>query len=254
MLKTVNRIAPSTNGNGHAPVVAPKAVKAPAKSKEKTQVAILPIDIRRFKLRLVGRTTMVVNRFSEKAKREIADKQQHKAKGPRAKRDPDSEYLGSVYVMPGQKCKAGDKGCRYGFPAGAFKKAAVKACRYVQDLDQAYVRGTFFIVTDRLKDNNLIEIKHDDMQMREDIVRLNTIQRTPDFRYRAEFFGWSCTIVIDLDVNSLSIEQLVNLYNRAGFSIGIGEMRPEKCDAGDCGIWHVEMEELAKAPKRGKRG
>ena len=253
---TNNRLSTSTNGNGHAPVM-PKASRAAAKPKEKTSVAVLPINVQRFKLKLVGRSTLVVNKFSEKAKKEIADKQQQKAKGPKAKREPNAEYLGSMYVMPGQKVKAGDKGCRYGFPAGAFKKAAVKACRYVDGLDQTYVRGTFFIVTDRAKDNNLIEIKHDSVEMREDIVRLNTIGRPPDFRYRAEFFNWSCTIVIDLDVTSLSVEQLVNLYNRAGFSIGIGEMRPEKCDGGDCGIWYVTMEkeESTSCAKRGtKRG
>jgi hypothetical protein len=40
--------------------------------------------------------------------------------------------------------------------------------------------------------------------------------------------------------NVLSVEQIINLFNVAGFAIGVGEWRPQK--DGSNGMFHVEME------------
>ena len=40
------------------------------------------------------------------------------------------------------------------------------------------------------------------------------------------------------NVNVLSVEQIINLFNVAGFGIGVGEWRPEK--DGSYGLFHVE--------------
>lgn len=62
--------------------------------------------------------------------------------------------------------------------------------------------------------------------MREDIVRLT--RGTPDVRYRAEFKEWKAVLKVRYNEGAISHEQLINLFNLAGFCSGIGDWRPEK--------------------------
>jgi hypothetical protein len=71
--------------------------------------------------------------------------------------------------------------------------------------------------------------------MREDMVRVG--MGSADLRYRGEFKEWKTTFSIRFNKNVLSIEQIVLLFNTAGFAIGVGEWRPEK--NGSHGMFHV---------------
>ena len=62
--------------------------------------------------------------------------------------------------------------------------------------------------------------------MREDHVRVG--MGGADLRYRNEFFPWAVTFTVEYDAGLLQVEDIVNLVNRAGFGVGIGESRPEK--------------------------
>jgi hypothetical protein len=46
-------------------------------------------------------------------------------------------------------------------------------------------------------------------------------------------------VTVRYNRNVLSAEQIVSLFNTAGFAIGIGEWRPQK--NGGFGMFHVEM-------------
>ena len=60
---------------------------------------------------------------------------------------------------------------------------------------------------------------------------------TADIRYRAEFKKWKATLTIRYNAHVISTEQIINLYHVAGFSIGIGDWRPQK--EGSHGMFHV---------------
>ena len=62
---------------------------------------------------IIGDSRLVTHKWSEKAKREIRDKHEKKAKGPREIRNPQAEYEGSMYTLPNQK--------GYFFPQRVFK-------------------------------------------------------------------------------------------------------------------------------------
>jgi len=59
-----------------------------------------------------------------------------------------------------------------------------------------------------------------------------------DIRYRPEFDPWSVDLEIKYNAAVLSAEQIVNLVNLAGFSVGVGDWRPEK--SGTHGTFHIE--------------
>ena len=48
-----------------------------------------------------------------------------------------------------------------------------------------------------------------------------------DLRYRPYFYDWSCEISFEIDSELLTVGDLTALVDRAGFGVGILEMRPE---------------------------
>lgn len=209
-----------------------------SKKKEET-VTIAAMDLRTAVIKLVGDTPLIMHKWSEKAKREMLEKQLKKAKSKaREAKDPVRDFIESLYWLEGEpeeKTEAGfvralQNGARFGFPATAFKAAAVAAgYRTGVTKDKVSVNAAFHI------DGDMVEI-HGTPQIREDMVRVG--MGTADIRYRGEFPTWYAVVTVRYNNGAISLEQLVNLFNLGGFSCGIGEWRPEK--GGSCGMYHVE--------------
>lgn len=184
-----------------------------------TNIVIPIIETKVMSIVLVGDSPLICHRFSEKAQKQMLDKQNKSAMQARPLRDREAEYMESLYHISDGV---------YGFPASGFKGAAVSACRFL-DLKMTEARGAFHIPGD------LLEIFGDPPRMREDIVRLS--MNKPDFRYRGEFPKWFAEVPVRFNAGALSESQIVNLFNVAGFGVGIGEWRPEK--DGSYGMFHV---------------
>ena len=192
-----------------------------ATKKSAVQTVIPPIDIQHATIVLASDSTLVVHAWSAKAKQQILDKQMHKPAAAKGAKDPEALYQECFYRTP-----EGD----YGFPAIAFKSAAVDACSHVSELTKVEARGAFHI------DGEIIAL-HDytGPKQREDMVRI--AMGTADVRIRPEFPTWQATLQIRYNAGVLSLAQIANLFNVAGFSIGIGEHRPQK--DGQWGMFHV---------------
>lgn len=183
-----------------------------------SSVTVPAPDIREALFHLVGTAPLICNHWSEKAKRQILDKQMKRATGGKEAKDPESDYRSSLYELP-------DGG--YGFPAIAFKAAMVRAGTYL-DLKMTFLRGAFHIPAEMLRIGG-------EPRMREDMVRVG--MGTADIRYRGEFMPWEVSIPIAYNGRVISDEQLANLLLTAGFSVGVGEWRPEK--DGGYGMWRL---------------
>ena len=177
------------------------------------------MKIKKMRLTLVGDSSLICNQWSGKGKKEMLDKQMKKAKQAKEAKDPQRDYEESLYKM----------GRGYGFPAVAFKAAAVNACSHISDVTKVAARGTFHI------DGELVPIKGTP-SMREDMVRIG--MGTADLRYRGEFKKWEATFDVRYNSSMMSAEQICNLFNTAGFAIGVGEWRPQK--NGSYGMFHVK--------------
>lgn len=175
--------------------------------------------LRTLTVALEGDAPLICHAWSKKAKQEMLDKQMKKAKSAKVAKDPEQDFKESLYPHP-------DGG--YGFPAVAFKSAAVDACSYVDGLTKVEARGAFHI------NGDLVKIEGTPT-MREDMVRI--AMGTADIRHRGEFRSWKATFEIRYNANVLSPEQMLNLFNVAGFAVGVGEWRPQK--DGSFGMFHV---------------
>ena len=191
--------------------------------KKEEVVELKGIRIERINLEIEGDSPLIVHAWSAKAKKEMLDKQMKKAKTAKEAKDPERDYKEAFYRL-----ESGSPG----FPTIAFKQAAVSAGgRFSDGLKMTELRGAFFI------DGELAEIIGEP-NMREDMVRVG--MGTADIRYRPEFKHWRVKLPIKYNADKISLEQLVNLFNLAGFGVGVGEWRPEK--DGQYGMFHVVTE------------
>jgi hypothetical protein len=200
--------------------VAPNGNSAGTPSK---RIELPKIRIEHATIFIVGDSPLIVHNWSEKAKKQILDKQMKKAKQAKEPKDPEQDYLDSLYHLP----EGG-----YGFPAIAFKSAAVDACSHIAGVTKVEARGAFHVMAELVKINGVPE-------PREDMVKIDK-GSTADIRHRGEFKAWSCVLPIRYNANVLSLEQLLNLFETAGFAIGVGERRPQK--DGSNGMFHVGRE------------
>ena len=176
---------------------------------EKT-IVIPPINLQTMVVGIVGTTPLLTNRFSEASIASIEDKQQKKAKLVKDARDPEAEFVAAAHVIA--------KGV-YGFPAGGIRKAVVAAGGRFADEKMTHLRGALNILGD------LIEIKAPAPTMRSDTIRLQGTKSS--MAYRPQFTPWSMDVPVVFNVGIIGQEQVLNLFQIAGFAVGIGAWRPE---------------------------
>lgn len=196
--------------------------KSKSQVKKTEQIIELPkLDIRLMTLKLESDSALICHAWSDKAKKEMLDKQMKKAKQAKKAKDPKQDFRDSLYAHP----EGG-----YGFPAVAFKTAAVNACSHIDGITKVLARGGFHVI------GELIKLEGSKPTPREDMVRIG-MGKTADIRYRGEFRKWSVKLQIRYNSRVISPEQITNLFNTAGFAIGVGEWRPQK--GGSYGMFHV---------------
>lgn len=173
-------------------------------------IEIPEIKLRRMVVGIKGETPLLVNRFGERSRQLIEDKQQKKAKGAREARVPKEEFEDALHVIT--------EGV-YGFPSSGIKKALVVAGGRFTEEKMTHLRGLINIMGD------LIEIKAPAPTMRSDTIRLKT--GVASIAYRPQFFPWEMEIPIVFNYGLIREAQILNLFQIAGFSVGIGAWRPE---------------------------
>jgi len=201
------------------------------KAAKQTEVTIPPMNIQSMEIVLVGDSPLVVHAWSDKAKKMMLDKQMKKAMPKKEAKSPEQDFIDSLYwysTKPKNATLADVEKADFGFPAIAFKAAAVDACSHVDGMTKVEARGAFHIDTDLVK----VEGRP---TPREDMVRIG--MGVADIRYRGEFRKWRVRLPIRYNANLISAEQLANLFEAAGFGIGVGEHRPQRDGSG--GRFHV---------------
>lgn len=197
-------------------------------------VIVIPeLDFRELRVEIVGTTELICHQFGAKARGEILDRQRGKAKAGRKKKEPVDDFLATLYTLeegevvgdfddrdPENHPRVFIKGGRFGYPASAFKKAAVDACTSTgKAITKVMTTQAFYTL------GELVEIRGQP-RMREDMVRLQG--KTPDVRHRAGFPEWSCALDICYNACVLSPAQIVTMLNLAGRAVGVGEWRSAK--------------------------
>lgn len=195
-----------------------------AKEQEVKLITIPQIQLGRMTVRIGSVTPLIVNKFREDSREQIEKKQQKKARVEKEARDPFKEFQGSLHVIemgqPDEKAKK-IVGGKYGFPSEGLKKSLVVAGGRFADETMTVLRGVLNIPLD------LIPIEGSDPEMRSgDFVVLNGGKTS--IAYRPMFREWRMTVPVMFMKGMIKEEQILNLFQMAGFAVGIGAWRPEK--------------------------
>lgn len=221
-------------------------------------IIIKPLALKDVKIRLNGITPLITHNWSEKALREMLDKQTGKNKAQKKPtKMPFDDFARSLYwitPMPTETIidestqkerdvvteelfdKAISEGARFGFPADSVKQAACSTAYRLGFVKNTKILGGAFYIN--AEDGGpLLEIKGCTPLMREDPVR---IQMTNDIRYRGHFENWYMDAILQFNASgAFNLEDIINCINAGGYASGIGEWRPEK--NGRFGRFKVEI-------------
>jgi uncharacterized Zn-binding protein involved in type VI secretion len=225
--------AKSSRANGRT-TAATQPPKVPG-----TEVSMQPsLRTQRMRITVVGDSSLISHAWGEKAKEMMLAKQMKEATGPKEAKDPERDFWSSLYIVKDHPERDMEQ-MVFGFPAVAFKSAAVDACSHVDGITKVLARGSFHI------NGDMVAIQGDKPVRRQDMVRVG--MGTADIRFRGEFRRWWAHLDITYNAGTLSEAQIIDLFNTGGFAVGVGEWRPEK--NGSFGRFHVatldEVQELS---------
>lgn len=196
-------------------------------------ITLKPIVQSKVTFYIKGISPLIQHAWTVKALEMLRMSAAERKKQPKVDRNPEQEAKDSCYRT--------DSG-EHGIPLTAFKAALISAAHKDYGLEKTLLRKSFFIpCTDSC---GIVPIETDgEYIIREDIVRIG--HRLTDLRYRPQFNQWRVKISAQIDAALLKPEEIVNLINRAGFSVGIGEWRPE--NGGEFGRFELDTTEPMEA-------
>lgn len=198
--------------------------KAVATDSEK-QIKLPPIKKQRVTMRIRGISPLIQHNWSQKALQMMRDKHAGKKTKNREVRDPEAEGREAMYLTENGKP---------GISAMAIKSSVITAAHKDIGVEKTLVKKAAFLICN---DAGLVlEMDCSEPEIKEDPVRVG--MGSTDLRYRPYYQRWSVDLTWELDAELLQVDDLLNLVDRAGFGVGVGEWRPEK--GGEYGRFEVD--------------
>lgn len=177
-----------------------------------------------------GTSPMIQHAWSHKAIAMMRMTAAERKKQPKVARDPEGEAMAAMYTTADGEP---------GFPMLAFKAALISAAHKDLGIEKTLVRKSLFLPSGAYGDGLIAPLEAAPPEIREDMVRVGA--GSTDIRYRPEFDRWRVNVIVEVDADLLNEQDVINLVNRAGFSVGVGEWRPEK--GGEYGRFEFDVTE-----------
>lgn len=191
-------------------------------------VTIPPPNFQTAEFTIIGTAPYVQHRFYKKAEIMLAQQAGAASKNKRKKspRDFAKDYEQSMHRM---------EDGTVGIPAPAFRAALISACR-VAGFVMTKAKLTVFVEADGFcaEDGTPLIKINGKPEMHTAMVKNQT--GVVDVRARAMFRRWSAKVRIRWDDDQFAIEDVMNLFTRAGAQVGIGEGRPDSKKSGSAGM------------------
>jgi len=192
-------------------------------SKTEGIAVVHPANIIRAVFQIRGTAPFVQNKFSAKQKALMMEnmatpKAAQKAKSARKPRDYDADFKNAQHVST-----AGWNG----IPCPAFRAAMIDACR-AAGLVMTKAKMSVFVIPDGFdvdEGTPLVRIISPTPPERlESLVRNDN--GGADIHIRPMWRDWSANVTVEFDADMITVESVVNLLDRAGRQVGVGEGRP----------------------------
>lgn len=173
--------------------------------------------------RIIGNSPYVQNKFSQKARQQMKEKQEAGSTGKKGKqreaKDFQELYLQSLHVS---------QDGWYGIPAPSFRNALISSCKLV-GFHMTKAKLSLFTIQDGFDVDDgtpLVKITKGQPHYFESLVRLET--GVADIRPRGMWdAGWEADVNMRFDADQFTANDVLNLMLRVGLQVGIGEGRPD---------------------------
>lgn len=191
-----------------------------AKAKQQTEeIDVLEISQGRIECCILGRTPLILNRMSEKARHELLLPRGRKTAADKAaglKHHPLEEYRASPYRAQGEAVPT-----RLLLPATAFKAALRDVALDMPGATKSQLGRLTYVEGDYVPIYGVPRLAMH-------ITRSADMNRTPDVRTRAILPRWGCRVAVVYVRPILREKTVVDLLAAAGLMRGVGDWRPEK--------------------------
>lgn len=221
LTKALREPPPSKNGKPETP---------PPES-----VVIAPPNFQRATIKIVGTAPFVQHNFSAKARRIMEERQRAGSQGKKnVKRE--SRNFEEDYEQAFRRSSVGWAG----IPAPAFRNALISACR-VAGFAMTRARLSVFVEADGIDMSDAMPLVriYGEPQRHESYARNES--GVADLRWRPMWLEWHCLLKLRWDADQFSASDLMNLLNRAGMQVGVGEGRPDSANSNGLGWGTFEI-------------
>ena len=187
------------------------------------QITIPPPNLLTVIFMIEGIASLLMNKFSEKAKQQMIMTQEAGSTAKKGKKrepkDFDKMYEAAKHISTDGWC---------GIPAGAFRAAMISACK-TAGFAMTRAKLSVFVEADGIdatEGTPLVKITKGKPFRSDLCVRLAT--GVADIHPRPMWKpGWQASVTITYDADQFTLEDVANLMTRVGLTVGILEGRPD---------------------------
>lgn len=186
---------------------------------KETTIDVQEMSTNRVEFCVLGRTPIILNRMSEKAKYELLMPKGRKTSAQKAqslKHNPVQEFRDSPYTIPDD-----DAPTYLAHLATSFKAAIRGAGVDVPGATKAQLGRLMWVEGERIP-------LYGEPRLFMAVTRSADMNRTPDVRTRAIVPRWACKLSVSFVTPQLNAKTVGNLLAAAGLTQGVGDWRPEK--------------------------
>jgi hypothetical protein len=201
-----------------------------------TEISVLRIEQGQIDFLILGRSPIILNAMSAKARQELLFPRGRKNAAEKAsslKHDPLEEFRDSMYYA-----RQEDSPTRIVVKSTAFKNALRSAALDLPGSTKAQIGRLTYVVGDEVPVYGVPELLMS-------VTRSADIKRTPDVRTRAIIPHWAAKLSVLFTKPILKQAAVINLLSAAGMMQGIGDWRPEK-GSGDYGQYNLVGKDSAE--------
>lgn len=206
-------------------------------AKKAETIEIKPLDMKVASIPIIGTAPYCQHAFSAKARKAMLDAQTATAKSRKKEpRDIEADFNGAMHIS--------EEGW-VGIPASSFRAAMISACRLV-GFKMTLAKLSIFVQHDGLDVSSgqpLVKLIADEPEVSEMAVRLES--GVASVAIRPLWREWGAMIRVRWDGDQFGLQDVVNLLDRAGQQVGIGEGRPDSRKSTGLGWGTFEVDRQA---------
>lgn len=201
---------------------------------KKNTIELKPLGVKFMEVTIVGDGDLILNKMNDVTTRTLIDQRKNKAKDM-GEKNIWEQIITSMHWHKGKPTDFSEQGLK-----DALKDNA--PCITAYGLKKSFGQTVVRLEYDRYSTKwdasvnvvgNIFPISFSEHYIDEKLF--SPKKGSPVLAYLNRFTGWKCTFTVSYIDNVFSAEQIINIINSAGFSIGIGSGRNS-----GLGRYHVE--------------